>query len=78
MLPCNFLLIATGATSLRKSIDTLSILVAKQLELEPLSGYLFCFCNRKGIGQRLVAYRCLIRELRFNEIISGVSEARNS
>lgn len=39
--------IAAGATDMRKSIDTLSILVAEQLELDPLSGYLFCFCNRK-------------------------------
>jgi transposase len=39
--------IAAGATDMRKSIDSLSILVAEQLELDPLSGYLFCFCNRK-------------------------------
>lgn len=39
--------IATGATDMRKSINGLSILVAEQLELDPLSGHLFCFCNRK-------------------------------
>jgi transposase len=32
---------------MRKSINGLSILVAEQLELDPLSGHLFAFCNRK-------------------------------
>jgi len=39
--------IATGATDMRKSINSLSVLVAEQLQLNPLSGYLFAFCNRK-------------------------------
>jgi transposase len=39
--------LATGVTDLRKSINGLSILVAEQLELDPFSGYFFCFCNRK-------------------------------
>lgn len=39
--------LATGLTDMRKSIDSLSILVADRLDLDPLSGYLFCFCNRK-------------------------------
>jgi transposase len=39
--------IATGVTDMRKSINSLSILVADQLELDPLSGHLFAFCNRK-------------------------------
>ncbi len=39
--------IATGATDMRKSINGLSILVADKLELDPLSGHLFTFCNRK-------------------------------
>ena len=39
--------LATGTTDMRKSINGLSILVADQLELDPFSGYLFCFCNRK-------------------------------
>lgn len=32
---------------MRKSINGLSILVAEQLDLDPLSGHLFSFCNRK-------------------------------
>ncbi len=32
---------------MRKSINGLSLLVADQLELNPLSGHLFAFCNRK-------------------------------
>ncbi|MEA3467093.1 MAG: IS66 family insertion sequence element accessory protein TnpB [Thermodesulfobacteriota bacterium] len=39
--------IATGVTDMRKSINGLSILVADQLELNPLTGHLFAFCNRK-------------------------------
>ncbi len=39
--------IAPGATDMRKSINGLSLLVADQLELDPLSGHLFAFCNRK-------------------------------
>ena len=39
--------LATGITDMRKSIDTLAILVAQQMELDPLSGHLFAFCNRK-------------------------------
>jgi transposase len=39
--------LATGVTDMRKSINGLSILVADQLELDPLSGHLFAFCNRK-------------------------------
>lgn len=39
--------IATGVTDMRKSINGLSILVAEQLDLDPLTGHLFCFCNRK-------------------------------
>lgn len=39
--------IATGVTDMRKSINGLSILVTEQLELDPLTGHLFCFCNRR-------------------------------
>jgi transposase len=33
-------------TDMRKSIDTLSVLVKEDLSLEPSSGHLFLFCNR--------------------------------
>lgn len=39
--------LATGSTDMRKSINGLSILVSEQLELNPLSGHLFAFCNSK-------------------------------
>ena len=39
--------LAPGATDMRKAINGLSLLVADQLELDPLSGHMFCFCNRK-------------------------------
>ena len=46
-LPAVRVYLATGATDMRKSINGLSILVAEQLNLDPLSGHLFAFCNRK-------------------------------
>jgi len=39
--------LAVGATDMRKSINGLSILVQEQLDLDPLSGHLFAFCNRR-------------------------------
>lgn len=39
--------LAIGVTDMRKSINGLSILVADFLDLDPLSGSLFAFCNRK-------------------------------
>ena len=38
--------LACGHTDMRKSIDGLSILVSRQLHLDPLAGHLFGFCNR--------------------------------
>jgi transposase len=40
--------VATGATDLRRSIDGLSALVREHLQLDPLSGHLFLFRNRRG------------------------------
>ncbi len=39
--------LAPGTTDMRKSINGLSMLVAEQFELDPFSGHLFCFCNRR-------------------------------
>ena len=39
--------IAPGDTDMRKAINGLSLLVTDQLELDPFSGHLFAFCNRK-------------------------------
>jgi transposase len=40
--------VATCATDLRRSIDGLSTVVRDQLQLDPLSGHLFLFRNRRG------------------------------
>lgn len=40
--------LAAGATDLRRSIDGLSALVREGLGLDPLSGHLFLFRNRRG------------------------------
>lgn len=49
MLPLSGLKVylAVGNTDMRKSIDGLSILVSQQLTLDPLSGQLFVFSNRR-------------------------------
>lgn len=39
--------LALGITDMRKSINGLSILVESTLELDPFSGHLFVFCNRR-------------------------------
>ena len=39
--------LATGVTDMRKSIDTLAIVVADRLAQDPLSGHLLAFCNRR-------------------------------
>jgi transposase len=36
-----------GFTDMRKAANGLSIIVEEQLELDPLSGNLFLFCNRR-------------------------------
>ena len=38
--------LAPGRTDMRKGFDGLFALVRQQLELDPLSGHLFLFCNR--------------------------------
>ena len=42
---------------MRKSIDTLGILVADTLNLNPASGHLFLFHNRKGDKVKALFYR---------------------
>ncbi len=39
--------IAIGNTDMRKSINGLSQLVSEHFELDPFSGHLFAFCNRR-------------------------------
>lgn len=39
--------LACGATDMRKSIDGLSVIVAQSFNLDPCSGALFIFCNRR-------------------------------
>lgn len=40
--------LATGATDLRRSIDGLCAVVRDRFTLDPLSGHLFLFRNRRG------------------------------
>jgi transposase len=48
--------VATGVTDLRRSIDGLSALVREHLQLDPLSGHLFLFRNRRGDRLKILAW----------------------
>ncbi|MGH9384258.1 MAG: IS66 family insertion sequence element accessory protein TnpB [Vicinamibacterales bacterium] len=48
--------VATGATDLRRSIDGLSTLVRERLDLNPLSGHLFLFRNRRGDRLKILVW----------------------
>jgi transposase len=43
--PATRIYLAVGATDMRKSFEGLHGLVSDRLELEPLSGHVFLFCN---------------------------------
>ncbi len=48
MLSCAVgVFLTPGATDLRKSNNSLSVMVAAVLDLDPLSGHLFVFCHRQ-------------------------------
>jgi transposase len=40
--------VAADITDMRKSIDSLSVLVQEVLKQDPFSGHLFVFCNKRG------------------------------
>jgi len=48
--------LATGATDLRRSIDGLAALVRQRFDLDPLSGHLFLFRNRRGDRLKILAW----------------------
>jgi transposase len=48
--------VATGATDLRRSIDGLAALVRERFALDPLSGHLFLFRNRRGDRLKILAW----------------------
>ena len=48
--------LATGTTDLRRSIDGLSALVRERFGVDPLSGHLFLFRNRRGDRLKILAW----------------------
>lgn len=46
--------LAPGNTDMRKEINGLSILVESTLELDPFSGHLFAFCNRRRTVMKIL------------------------
>ncbi len=47
---------ALGATDLRRSVDGLSLLVRESLHLEPFSGHLFLFRNRRADRLKILVW----------------------
>ena len=49
MIPagCDRVYLALGSTDMRKAINGLSIMVEQAMDLNPFSGDLFVFCNRR-------------------------------
>jgi transposase len=48
--------LAAGATDLRRSVDGLSALVRERFGLDPLSGHLFVFRNRRGDRLKILVW----------------------
>lgn len=48
--------VATGATDLRRSVDGLSAIVRERFSLDPLSGHLFLFRNRRGDRLKILVW----------------------
>jgi transposase len=46
--------LAVGNTDMRKEINGLSVLVESTLELDPFSGHLFAFCNRRRTVMKIL------------------------
>jgi transposase len=44
---CDRVYLAVGSTDMRKAINGLSILIEQAMDLNPFSGDLFVFCNRR-------------------------------
>jgi transposase len=45
--PATHIVLAAGATDMRKSFDTLAAIVRNELGGDPISGHLFVFCNKR-------------------------------
>jgi transposase len=58
MLPQNpqRVFLAVGNTDMRKSINGLSILIEQAMDLNPFSGDLFVFCNRRRTIIKILYY----------------------
>lgn len=48
--------LCTSVTDMRKSIDTLCILISETLKMNPLEGHLFLFHNRRGNKIKILYY----------------------
>ena len=45
--PTTKIFLATGATDMRKSFDTLAAIVRNELGSDPTSGHVYVFCNKR-------------------------------
>ena len=80
--PAVHIYIATGATDLRRSIDGLSAVVRERLALDPMSGHLFLFRNRRGDRLKILVWDrsgfCIVyKRLECGTFAWPVDEARS-
>jgi len=54
--PATRIYLAAGVTDTRKGFEGLYGLVRDRLEMDPLSGHLFCFCNRRRTRLKLLYF----------------------
>lgn len=54
--PAVTIYLAVGATDLRRSVDGLSSLVRERFGLDPLTGHLFAFRNRRGDRLKILVW----------------------
>ncbi|MEW5980622.1 MAG: IS66 family insertion sequence element accessory protein TnpB [Acidobacteriota bacterium] len=54
--PGSKVFIAVGATDMRKGMDGLSVLVARNFGLDPFSGHVFAFCNRGRTSVKILVW----------------------
>jgi len=47
LTPSTKIFLVTGPTDMRKHFDSLAAIVSGTLELDPVSGHVFVFCNRR-------------------------------
>ena len=54
--PSTKIFLVTGPTDMRKQFDSLAAIVSGTLKLDPVSGHVFAFCNRRRNRLKLLVW----------------------